>query len=244
MSATDWQDRRMTSARPSATRSERSRPMHAIVAVKDLRSAKSRLAAELDVDARADLVLAMLHDTLTTVTGVPAIDGVTVVTPDPTVAALAYAAGVNVYADPDSSRSTENSLNSALDAAATHIRTEHGTVDLVVIQADLPSLQPDELLEALDAARAGGRSIVVDHHGTGTAALFSCDPDLPLDPRFGPESARGHTDSGARRLTGEWPGLRTDVDTATDLDTARALGVGPATLASLTRFHRATSKTH
>ena len=250
MVATDWQDRRMTSARPSATRSEHPRPMHAIVAVKDLRSAKSRLAAELDEDARADLVLAMLHDTLATVTGVSAIDGVTVVTPDPTVAALAYAAGVNVYADPDSSRSTdsnrstENSLNSALDAAATHIRTEHGTVDLVVIQADLPSLQPAELLEALSAARTGGRSIVVDHHGTGTAALFSCDPDLPLDPRFGPESARGHTDSGARRLIGEWPGLRTDVDTATDLDTARALGVGPATLASLTRFHRATTNTH
>ncbi|MCJ0904880.1 2-phospho-L-lactate guanylyltransferase [Rhodococcus sp. ARC_M6] len=228
--------------------------MHAIVAVKDLRSAKSRLATELDADARADLVLAMLHDTLAAVSDVAAIDGVTVVTPDPTVAALAYAAGVHVYADPMSSDRSEvsgtsqpsgkeSSLNSALSAAASHIRAESGRVDLVVLQADLPSLQPGELFEALTDARTGGRSIVVDHHGTGTAALFSCDPDLPLDPRFGPESARGHTDSGARRLIGDWPGLRTDVDTGTDLETVRALGVGPATRASLKRLNRTASNT-
>lgn len=247
MPGTDWQDRTMTTVGPSVPRAESRRPMHAILAVKDLRSAKSRLATELDADARADLVLAMLDDTLAAVAAVSAIDSVTVVTPDPTVAALAYAAGVLVYADPapaySSPSAAESSLNSALTAAANHIRTESGRVDLVVLQADLPSLKPRELVEALVAARVGGRSIVVDHHGTGTAALFSCDTDQPLDPRFGPESARGHIDSGARLLSGHWPGLRTDVDTGTDLDVARALGVGPATLTSLEQLNRTPSNT-
>ncbi|KIM16611.1 2-phospho-L-lactate guanylyltransferase, partial [Rhodococcus erythropolis] len=103
-------------------RTEIERPMHAIVAVKSLRSAKSRLAGELDADARADLVLAMLHDTLATVAAVSAIDTVTVVTPDPTVAALAYSVGVTVYADPapdisltnGASPRAEETLNAAL----------------------------------------------------------------------------------------------------------------------------------
>lgn len=105
-----------------------------------------------------------------------------------------------------------------------------------MLQADLPAMQPSELTEAVAAARSGGRSVVVDHHGTGTSALFACG-ESALDPRFGPESALGHANSGARPLNGQWPGLRTDVDTHADLGTVRALGVGPpATSASLTRL--------
>lgn len=223
--------------------------LHAIVAVKSLRTAKSRLASELDPDARTDLVLAMLHDTLTTVAAVRSIDAVTVVTPDPNVAALACSIGVNVYADPgplpgeaDPSQ-PDTRLNAALTAAAAHVRSHHGAVDLVVLQADLPALRSAELSEAVQIARSGGRSIVVDHHGTGTSALFSIGKGNALDPRFGPESARGHLNSGARQLGGHWPGLRTDVDTPADLDAVRALGVGPSTAAALTRLAAATSNT-
>ncbi|MDJ0112407.1 2-phospho-L-lactate guanylyltransferase, partial [Rhodococcus erythropolis] len=159
------------------------------------------------------------------------------------VAALAYSVGVTVYADPapdisltnGASPRAEETLNAALSAAAADIRAKRGVVDLVVLQADLPAMQPSELTEAVAAARSGGRSVVVDHHGTGTSALFACG-ESALDPRFGPESARGHANSGARPLNGQWPGLRTDVDTHADLDTVRAMGVGPATLASLTRL--------
>jgi 2-phospho-L-lactate guanylyltransferase len=51
----------------------------------------------------------------------------------------------------------------------------------------------------------------------------------PLDPRFGPDSARRHQDSGAIELTGGWPGLRCDIDTPDDLSAALELGVGTAT---------------
>ncbi|MGC0363418.1 2-phospho-L-lactate guanylyltransferase [Rhodococcus sp. 27YEA15] len=246
----------MSTAKPNAPASSAAgvrsdaRRMHAIVAVKALSTAKSRLAADLDSHAREDLVLAMLHDTLRVVASVPTIEAVTVVTPDPTVAALAYSARVDVFADPGyvadrpaDPSAPERSLNDALRAAADHIRSAHGNVDLVVLQADLPALRTSELVEAATAARAGGRSIVVDHHGTGTSALFSCDPDQPLDPHFGPESARRHQISGARVIDGSWPGLQTDVDTHADLLTVRTLGVGPATHASLIRFNSVSSNT-
>ncbi|HYN95924.1 MAG TPA: 2-phospho-L-lactate guanylyltransferase, partial [Pilimelia sp.] len=38
-----------------------------------------------------------------------------------------------------------------------------------------------------------------------------------------------HRASGASELSGGWPSLRRDVDTAADLWAARALGLGPAT---------------
>ncbi|AOW94465.1 2-phospho-L-lactate guanylyltransferase [Rhodococcus sp. WMMA185] len=224
----------------TATRSAAQRA-HVLVAVKKLHAAKTRLSGVFDASDRSDLVLSMLHDTLAVVSDVDSVAGVTVVTPDLAVARLARSIGAGVYADPVHELTSyrpevaeaEHSLNAALAAAAEHIRRSERLVDVVALQADLPSLREGEFGEALAAARFGGRSVVIDHHGTGTAALFSCDPSIPLDPRFGPGSARRHLDSGARPLEGHWPGLRTDVDTAEDLDAARALGVGPATRAAL-----------
>ena len=96
-----------------------------------------------------------------------------------------------------------------------------------MLQGDLPALQARELAQALSAARAAPRSFVSDRHGTGTAALFAFG--VPLDPGFGPNSARRHADSGAIELTRPWPGLRCDIDTHDDLAAALRLGVGIAT---------------
>lgn len=229
----------------TATRSVAPRA-HVLVAVKELHAAKTRLSGVFDTDDRTGLVLSMLRDTLAVVRDVATVVGVTVVTPDPAVARLARSVGANVYADPapvaerrPDEGGTEHGLNAALAAAAEHVRRGESGVDVVALQADLPSLRGGEFGEALAAARSGGRSVVVDHHGTGTAALFSCDPAIPLDPRFGPGSAKRHLDSGARPLDGHWPGLRTDVDTADDLDAAQALGVGPATRAALDALEHA-----
>ncbi|MFZ2176553.1 MAG: 2-phospho-L-lactate guanylyltransferase [Rhodococcus sp. (in: high G+C Gram-positive bacteria)] len=220
---------------------------HVLVAVKELHAAKSRLAEVFEAPLRTELVLSMLHDTLSVVRTIETVVGVTVVTPDAAVAGLARSVGADVYADPVASTpnhdsttdvDSERGLNAALSAAAEYVRRGEAGVDVVALQADLPSLRGVEFEEALAAARSGGRSVVVDHHGTGTAALFSCDPAVPLDPRFGPGSAKRHLESGARPLQGTWPGLRTDVDTADDLDVVRALGVGPATHAALKALYR------
>jgi 2-phospho-L-lactate guanylyltransferase len=100
-----------------------------------------------------------------------------------------------------------------------------------VLTADLPALRPAELEAALRvAASVPGRAFVPDAPGTGTT-LLAAPPGVSLDPRFGPESAARHLASRARRLEGDWPSLRRDVDTAADLAEAERLGLGPHTAA-------------
>ncbi|MEU1544629.1 2-phospho-L-lactate guanylyltransferase [Nocardia sp. NPDC005745] len=205
--------------------------VHAVIAVKSLDQAKSRLADRLRPEHRARLVLAMLADTVTATAAVGEVVSVTVVTPDPEVAGLARALGADVHPEPRGPQA--GGLNTALAATAAALRGAHGPIDLLALQADLPALRPEELSDMLAAAPRGLRSIVVDHEGSGTAALVVRDPVAALDPRFGPGSARSHIEAGAVDLTGDWPGLRLDVDTAADLDRAVALGAGNATRAVL-----------
>ncbi|SEK24559.1 2-phospho-L-lactate guanylyltransferase [Rhodococcus maanshanensis] len=207
---------------------------HVLIAVKELGRAKSRLAARLGPQERTALVLAMLRDTLTAAATATGIAEITVITPDPSVARVARECGAGHYADP--AGEGEDRLNAVLRAAAAHLRSTHGRGPIVALQGDLPCLRPDELSEALAAGTGTPRSFVVDHHGTGTAALIVGDPEADLDPGFGPDSARRHRLSGAAELTGDWPGLRLDVDTAADLDAAVMLGPGRSTAAELDRI--------
>ncbi|WP_067832592.1 2-phospho-L-lactate guanylyltransferase [Nocardia lijiangensis] len=205
--------------------------VHAVIAVKSLDLAKSRLADRLRPEHRARLVLAMLADTVSAAAAVPQVRSVTVVTPDPAVAEVAGGLGAHVHPEPRIADS--DGLNTALSDAAAALRRRHGAVELLALQADLPALRPEELADMLRVAPAGRRAVVVDHAGTGTAALVVRDGAASLDPRFGADSARRHIAAGAADLTGHWPGLRLDVDTAADLDLAVELGAGDATRAVL-----------
>ncbi|MDV8020726.1 2-phospho-L-lactate guanylyltransferase [Rhodococcus sp. IEGM 1330] len=224
------------------------RVVRVLIAVKDLTAAKSRLAAEFSAPDRTRLVLAMLSDTVAAAAAVAAVDSVTVVTPDSLVAETARKIGAQVFDEPigDPAQRADERLNHAFSSAARVLRRDRtiraprgseistaDQVDIVALQADLPAMHTDELAQAYAGARRGGRSVVVDHHGTGTAALILKDSADELAPLFGPDSARRHTESGAHRLDGTWPGLRLDVDTVDDVRRAHRLGVGPATAATL-----------
>jgi 2-phospho-L-lactate guanylyltransferase len=195
-----------------------------IIAVKRLAAAKTRLAPVFSAQTRENVVLAMLVDTLTAATRVPALRSVTVVTPDAAAAAAAAELGADVLADP-TPQGHQDPLNYAI-AAAERVVAET-LPNIVVLQGDLPALQTQELAEAMAAARKYGRSFVADRLGTGTAAL--CAFGTALNPLFGPDSAARHRRSGAIELTGAWPGLRCDIDTPADLAVARRLRVGEAT---------------
>lgn len=192
-----------------------------VIAVKRLAAAKTRLAPIFAPGDRETVVLAMLVDT---VAAAAAVASVTVVTPDPAAADAAYALGAQVLDDPTPT-GHRDPLNNALRAAEAMVRGT--TPNVVALQGDLPALQAQELVEAIAAARARPRSFVGDRHGTGTSALFAFG--VPLDPRFGPDSAERHRRSGAVELTGLWPGLRYDIDTPDDLVAARRLRVGTHT---------------
>ena len=195
-----------------------------VIAVKRLTAAKTRLAPIFSAATREGVVLAMLIDTVTAATAVPAVQSITVVTPDDVAADAARRLGARVLDDP-TPPGHPDPLNNAISAAEEVVRGE--TSNIVVLQGDLPALQPQELDEAIVAARTYPRSFVGDRHGTGTSALIALGVDL--NPRFGADSAQRHRHSGAIELTGAWPGLRCDIDTPDDLQVARRLGVGTTT---------------
>jgi 2-phospho-L-lactate guanylyltransferase len=149
-----------------------------------------------------DLVLSLARATIAAATGSRLVQRLFVITSQPLP-------GTETIPDP------HGDLNDAIREAARLI-----TGPVAVIPADLPALRSEELTEAL--AQCAARCFVPDAEGTGTVLLAAAD--APLDPRFGPGSAAAHELSGARRLAGQWPTLRRDVDTAADLATAQALG--------------------
>lgn len=201
-----------------------------VIAVKRLAAAKTRLAPVFSASTRESVVLAMMIDTVRAALAVPALQTVTVVTPDQVAAEAALELGAHVLTDPtpDGHR---DPLNNAIATAEAVIR--ESTPNIVALQGDLPALQPQELAEAIAAARGYRRSFVGDRHGTGTSALFAFG--VALDPRFGADSAQRHRHSGAIELTGAWPGMRCDIDTPDDLLVARRLGVGAATTQAIGR---------
>jgi 2-phospho-L-lactate guanylyltransferase len=201
-----------------------------VIAVKRLVAAKTRLAPVFSAATRESVVLAMLIDTINAASAVSALRTVTVVTPDDVAADAARRLGARVLTDP-TPEGHRNPLNNAIAAAEAAVREE--TPNIVALQGDLPTLQPQELAEAITAARSYRRSFVGDRHGTGTSALFAFG--VALDPHFGPDSAERHRQSGAIELTGAWPGLRCDIDTPDDLLVARRLGLGAATRQAIGR---------
>lgn len=197
-----------------------------IIAVKRLAVAKSRLWELFSAPDRERVVLAMLIDTLTAALAVDTVESITVVTPDPTAAAAARELGAIAVQDP-TPEGHPDPLNNAIRFANDQVRT----ANTVVLQGDLPSLRPGELAAALAAARSHPRSFVTDRQGSGTCALIAFG--VPLNPMFGPGSAGRHRGDGAVALTGDWPGLRCDIDTPQDLADARLLRLGAATSAIL-----------
>ncbi|MFC5924886.1 2-phospho-L-lactate guanylyltransferase [Micromonospora vulcania] len=195
-----------------------------VVPVKRLGAAKSRLRGALVGVPHEELALALAADTLRAVLACPAVAEALVVTNDARVAAAARALGARVLPDePDA----------GLNAAFRHGAAAVPAGWVAGITADLPALRPAELAGALLAAqngRTGVRRFVPDAPGGGTV-LLAAPPGVDLDPRFGVGSAAAHAASGALALTGDWPSLRRDVDTAADLADAAALGLGSRTAA-------------
>lgn len=209
--------------------------VHVVIAVKGLADAKTRLARDFAPADRRELVLAMFRDTLSAARAAEQVASVSVVTPDDAVAATALTLGAAVFPEPahaDDTATGSTRLNSAIGATADRLR-RGGARHLLALQADLPAVTSAELSAVIAAAPIGTRSFVADHQTFGTAALLVRSGTLDLAPEFGIESARRHLVSGATALTGDWPGLRLDVDTTDDLELAYRLGVGAHTRSRL-----------
>ena len=195
----------------------------AVIPVKRLSAAKSRLRGAVPAAHHADLALAMVRDTATAVLAAAGVAELVVVTDDPLAAEAVTGLGARVVPDRPAA-----DLNAAMRYGADEIAGL--TRFRAVLAGDLPALRPEQLDGAL--AAAAGRSFVADAAGTGTV-LLAVPPGEPLDPHFGIGSAAAHAKSGATPLAGDWPGLRQDVDTPADLARVLSLGAGRHTCALL-----------
>ena len=188
----------------------------AIVPVKPLRFGKSRLAEVLTPDERTDLNRRLLAHTLDTLTAVPEIEHVLVVSRDQAALALARSYGARTVQENGAPQ-----LNVAL-ARATIVAKNYATRGVLIVPADLPLITTEDVQAML--ARAKDPPVVVvapDRHRLGTNALLVCPVGL-IDYEYGPNSFERHcqraVQAGARLEVCELPSLALDMDLPEDLE--------------------------
>ena len=205
----------------------------AIIPVRGLERAKTRLGEALDAEERRALVEGLLRRTIRAAIMTPGIRAVAVVSPDPE--ALAVAADSGAVTLPQGG----GGLNEGLADGRAWAR-ELGATALVIVPADLPAIGPAALERVLIAA---GARLATSLAGDGRAALVALVPDragegtnlLLLSPpgvvpfQFGPGSRAAHAQAaaqaGATYLELAGP-LRLDLDTPDDLLAAETVGLG------------------
>jgi 2-phospho-L-lactate guanylyltransferase len=201
----------------------------AIIPVRGLERAKSRLAGPLDAEERRDLVSHLLRRALEAATGSSLVAGTIVVSSDPAALEIARTSGAVPVADLD------RGMNPALDLARTEAVAQ-GATALVVLPGDLPWLDRDTLDGVLRAPEVTGSgaaplvALVPDRHGTGTNVLVLAPPEV-IDFAFGvgsrAEHARRATAAGAAYVELGGP-LNVDLDTTEDLVLVE--GLAPETI--------------
>lgn len=186
-----------------------------MIPVKALRRAKSRLKGQLDAEARYRLGVRMLTRVLGAVTRA-GLAGAVVVTSDAETARLADELGARVL------RETGRGLNAALEQGLAWAAGRAAAA--LVLPADLPLVEPDELRALLGAAPEPPCVVLSPASDGGTNALLLAPP-LALRPAFGRQSARRHRQAAERarlRLVElRSPGLELDVDTPQQLAVLR-----------------------
>jgi 2-phospho-L-lactate/phosphoenolpyruvate guanylyltransferase len=189
-----------------------------LVPVKDLSQAKQRLSPVLSPEERFSLARAMCQDVFTTIASWSAHPPVAVVTTDPFALDLAARFRFDVISD-------NNSGETSAIEFATSESIRRGAKSTLVIPADIPLIERDELLRIVESVPPSGTLLVPDAAGRGTNAAWRAPADLfPL--RFGNDSFLPHLE--AAKKTGfdcvvlELPGIARDVDRPDDLHTLAA----------------------
>ena len=193
---------------------------YAIIPVKPLRRAKSRLARTLKAPTRAALVRSIFSRTLDVIAQVDQIDGVIVISRDLTILELARQRGTITLMESDSG------LNPAITQAA-HWAQAHSARSVIVIPVDLPLITASDLTEIIDRA-VEERCIVIapDRHEDGTNVLLVRPPEA-IHFSYGTTSFTAHRAQAMAHglLVHEYrsPTTAFDIDVPDDLERYRAL---------------------
>jgi FO synthase len=191
--------------------------MHAILPLKDLADAKSRLADLLQPAERRSLMQAMVEDVLEQLIEHPQITGVTLVSDDPDARQLSASFGVEFI---DERTLPRRGLNPVLEAAV-DIECSEGAERLLILHGDLPLISSQDLDEVIHRQLTSDVIVIgCDEAGVGTNLLaFSrqCRPQF----RFGAGSCVAHGEAASELSVGyqllRRPGIGLDVDEPDDL---------------------------
>lgn len=189
----------------------------AVIPVKGLSGANSRLDAVLSMEERARLAEALFLDLIMKLPRSRCIDDILVVTADPSVARQARWFEHQVLVQESDEGHSEAAAAGARAAMA------DGAERVAMLPVDCPMLDVEEVDARI------GRSprtvlIVPDRHGTGTNALVLDPPDVFM-PVFGPDSCSRHVSraraAGISFALEEVESLATDLDTPEDMSLLR-----------------------
>ena len=188
--------------------------MHsALIPVKSLHTAKSRLAPHLTQTQRVTLVLNMLHHIICILQASNVLDRISVVSSDQHVLEQAQAWGAHAHIEEEAGH------NPALTAAAKR-EIAAGSTALLTISADLPFLQVCDIHGMIEQSKQHAIILAPSHERTGTNALL-VRPPLALPYTFGPGSLQRYlSESCTRQLSSHLftsIGLASDIDTIDDL---------------------------
>ena len=185
-----------------------------LIPVKNLSTAKQRLAAVWDQGARTELAQAMLHDVVSALAAWTDCPACALVTSDPFAIELAREYDFEIIPDP------ANPGETGAIEMATDICVARGIESTLVIPADIPLIQASELVQIFAHAPEEGSVLAPAADGRGTNAAFRRPANLfPL--RFGNDSFKPHL--AAARATGkpcivlQLPGIAVDVDNPDDV---------------------------
>jgi len=188
--------------------------IHALIPVKELANAKSRLMPPFSDDERATLTLEMLRHVVAVAQESGVFARITVVSPDTAVLDVVKVLGVSVL------RQQTTGLNPALDEARADARL-HGAEAALVLHADLPHLTAAEITAMVGLLPVSPAVVIApDYTGSGTNALLTAPPNA-ISFHFGPGSFLRHIAAAEQRglpyRIAHAPGIAGDVDTPDDV---------------------------
>jgi 2-phospho-L-lactate guanylyltransferase len=187
----------------------------AVLPIKELASAKQRLAPRLTPGQRQVLAAIMAEDVLDALAAVPELAGILVVTLDPVATALAQRYGARIVTE-----GARDGHTGAVTAAA-RILVREGRSGMIAVPGDIPRISAAEVSAAVAAhGAAPAFTIVPAHDDLGSNAVLCSPPDaVPL--RFGEDSFFPHLDAARRcgiaPTVVRQPGIAMDIDHPADL---------------------------
>jgi 2-phospho-L-lactate guanylyltransferase len=185
-----------------------------LLAVKDLRLAKQRLAPCLPQSARTGLAAAMMEDVFTAVASARGFDAVFVASSSALV--LERASSLGWQALPEAQQISESD---SVDRASRELAAR-GVSSVLRLPIDVPLVTAADIEELFAASKSAACVLVPSRDGRGTNALLRTPPGL-FPSHFGPDSLRQHLEeasaAGAEAQIIKNARLALDVDDADDL---------------------------